>query len=118
MEIEIPKPLFVNHNFLIKNMKIDRFFELLSHRMDKGEVFLFEWPGICIGGVTLQYESYADVCHDTPVSTPVSALVEFFLATAKKSSTNRFFFCSEKGAAIAQFDLEKETLTFVESYRR
>lgn len=95
-------------------MKIKRFLELLSHRMAKGEVFLFEWPGICIGGVTLQYEMYTDVFHHTSGSTSA----EFFLATAKKSSTNRFFFCSEKGAAIAQFDLEKEELTFVESYRR
>lgn len=74
-------------------MKIKRFLELLGHRMAKGEVFLFEWPGIVIGGVILQYEMYVDVCHHTPVST----LLEDFLATAKKSSTNHFFFSSEKG---------------------
>lgn len=95
-------------------MRIQKFIELLGHRMAKGEIFLFEWPGIIIGGVTLQYEMYAGVCHHTSVAT----LVEDFLATAKKSSTNKFFFCSEKGAAIALFDLEKEELTFVESYRR
>ena len=97
------------------NMKIKKFLELLGHRMAKGEVFLFEWPGIQIGGVTLQYEMYNDVCHHTPVNT---TLLEDFLATAKKSSTNTFFFCSEKGAAIALFDLEKEKVTFVESYKR
>lgn len=95
-------------------MKIERFTELLGHRMAQGETFLFEWPGIIIGGVTLQYEIHTDVCHHTPVST----LLEDFLATAKKSSNNHFFFCSEKGGAIAQFDLEKNELTFVESYRR
>lgn len=95
-------------------MKVEKFVELLDHRMAKGETFLFEWPGIVIGGVTLQYEMYSCVGHHTPVSN----LVEDFLATAKKSSTNHFFFSSEKGAAIAQFDLEKKELTFVESYRR
>lgn len=95
-------------------MKIKRFIELLGHRMAKGEIFLFEWPGIVIGGVILQYEIYEDVCHHTSVSN----LVEDFLARAKKSSTNHFLFFSEKGAAIAQFDLETLEITFVESYRR
>lgn len=83
--------------------------------MAKGEVFLFEWPGIRIGGITLQYRMY----RDRDVSdTSGKTLLEDFLATAKKSSHNAFIFSSEKGAAIAQFDLEKEELTFVESYRR
>lgn len=96
------------------NMKIKKFLELLGHRMAKGEVFLFEWPGICIGGVTLQYRMYGDRFH----TSAKTSLVEDFLATAKKSSNNTFFFCSEKGAAIALFDLEKEKVTFVESYKR